>query len=135
MTPFRKLAARWPELVRFGLVGIAATLTYLILAMAMLHMGMLSQLANLLAFSLSLLASYVGHYYFTFRSGEPHRITSTRFGLSTLGLVALSSALHQALLWSGLAPGSAAVAVALIYPPASFLLNFFWAFARRGVAP
>jgi putative flippase GtrA len=133
MSSLCAIAARRPEIVRFGLVGIAATLINMAIATMLLSMGIMPQIANLLAFSLSLLASYAGHYYFTFRSQEPHRYTSPRFGLSTLGLVALSSGLHQALLWSGLKPGSAAVVVALAYAPASFLLNYFWAFARRAI--
>ncbi len=120
--------------LRFGVVGVAATLSYLGLSLLLLHWGMLPQLANLAAFLASTAISYLGHYFFTYRANGSHLRLSARFIAVTIALSLLCSLLHQLVLWAGVSPRLAAVAVTLAYPPLSFLLNHFWAFSR-GVQP
>jgi putative flippase GtrA len=91
---------------------------------------MLPQLANLAAFLASTAASYLGHYFFTYRASGSHLRLSARFIAVTIALSLLCSLLHQLALWAGASPQLAALAVTIAYPPLSFLFNHFWAFAR-----
>ncbi len=118
-------------IARFGAVGATATLLYLGVSLALLRAGLVPQAANLAAFAAGTAASYLGHYFFTYRSDRSHLHIGTRFVAITLGLTALSSGLHQAALLLGASPQFAAVCVAVLYPVLSFALNHFWTF-RRG---
>jgi putative flippase GtrA len=117
--------------VRFFAVGVTATLGYFGVSLLLLRAGMWPQLVNLIAFGASLLLSYAGHYFFTYRSREAHSRTGTRFAIITLVLLLLCSAVQQLALWSDVPPEGASLIVAVVYPPLSFLLNHFWAFARK----
>ena len=116
--------------VRFGVVGVASTLVYLGVSLVLLDKGVAPHWTNLLAFGFGTVASYLGHYFFTYRSGESHLRLGTRFFLVTAGLALLCAGLHQLALLVGASPREAALFVTLAYPPLSFGLNHFWAFAR-----
>lgn len=121
--------------VRFGVVGVAATMTYLGISLLLLDGGMAARAANLVALVGGTAASYLGHYFFTYRSREAHLRVGQRFVVVTAGLWLLCAALHSAVLWLGATPRAASAAIALTYPPLSFLANHFWAFygsTRRG---
>ncbi|MCA1661538.1 MAG: GtrA family protein [Novosphingobium sp.] len=118
---------------RFGLVGIAATLTYLAASLVLLEWNIAARAANLIALLCGTLASYLGHYFFTYRADERHLRLGGRFVAVTVGLTLLCVALHHAALGLGASPPGAALLVALAYPPLSFALNHFWAFARGAV--
>ena len=115
---------------RFGVVGVVATLAYLGSSLVLLDRGIAPHLTNLLAFVVSTVTSYLGHYFFTYRSGDSHLRMGTRFFLVTAGLALLSAVLHHLALLVGTTPKVAALFVTVAYPPLSFGLNHFWAFAR-----
>jgi putative flippase GtrA len=115
---------------RFGVVGVAATLVYLGSSLILLDRGISPHLTNLLAFVVATIASYLGHYFFTYRSGDSHLRMGTRFFVVTAGLMALGVALHHIALLVGAGPRAAALFVTVAYPPLSFGLNHFWAFGR-----
>jgi putative flippase GtrA len=117
-------------IVRFAIVGVFSTLVYLGASLVLLGWGMAPQPTNLIGFLLGTATSYGGHYFFTYRSGESHLRLGTRFFLLTGGLALLCSGLHQMALLFGADPRFAALFVTLTYPPLSFGLNHFWAFAR-----
>lgn len=117
-------------IVRFALVGVAATLVYLGASLVLLGWGMAPQPTNLIGFLLGAATSYLGHYFFTYRSGDSHLRLGARFFLVTAGLALLCSGLHQIALLIGAEPRLAALIVTVAYPPLSFGLNHFWAFAR-----
>lgn len=117
-------------IVRFALVGVAATLVYLGVSLVLLGWGMAPQPTNLIGFLLGTATSYLGHYFFTYRSGDNHLRLGARFFLVTAGLALLCSGLHQIALLFGAEPRLAALFVTVAYPPLSFGLNHFWAFAR-----
>ena len=130
--PVRPLARGGPDrgtVLRFGLVGVTATLTYLAVSLLLVGAGWLPQLANIAAFAVGTAVSYFGHYLFTYRATGSHRRVSARFGAMTLVLVALCSALHEAALLAGAAPWLASLLVTFAYPPLSFLINTFWVYA------
>lgn len=115
---------------RFAVVGVVSTLVYLGASPVLLNRGVGPQPTNLLAFLLGTVASYLGHYFFTYRSGDSHWRLGSRFFLVTSGLASLCAGLHQSALLLGAEPRGAALFVAFAYPPLSFGLNHFWAFAR-----
>jgi putative flippase GtrA len=118
--------------LRFALVGVAATLSYLGVSLLLLDRGWVPQLANLGGFAAGTGLSYLGHYFFTYRSNERHLKTGSRFIGTTIGLTLASSLLHQAVLLLGAEPRLASLVVTCCYPPLSFLLNHFWSFSRGG---
>jgi len=123
-------------MVRFGIVGVLATACYVAASFLLLNAGMTPQIANLLAFIVSAVTSYLGHYFFTYRSADAHLHVGARFVAMTAGLMVLSSAIHQSALLMGIAPRGAAFAVALTYPPLSYACNHLWVYARstsRGI--
>jgi hypothetical protein len=75
----------------------------------------------------------LGHYFFTYRADDSHLRLGSRFAAVTAGLALLCVILHQAALLLGAGPRGAALFVTLAYPPLSFALNHFWAFARGAV--
>lgn len=116
--------------VRFAVVGVAATLVYLALSLVLLAWGAAPRLANVGAFAGGTAASYFGHYLFTYRSRAKHRIVGSRFAIATLALTALCVILHHLALISGATPQAAATVVAVAYPPLGFAANHFWVFLR-----
>ena len=117
-------------MARFAVVGVVSTLVYLGASLILLKWGMAPQPTNLVGFLLGTTTSYLGHYFFTYRSGDSHLRLGTRFFLVTAGLALLCAVLHQAALSLGAEPRIAALFVTIAYPPLSFALNHFWAFAR-----
>jgi putative flippase GtrA len=119
--------------MRFGIVGAAATLTYLACSMVLLGAGVAPVKVNLIAFAVSLTLSYLGQYYFTYRAANAHARLSLRYALATLALIAICSILHRGLLQLAVDPRLASLAVTITYPLLSFILNHGWAY-RRGAA-
>jgi len=116
--------------IRFGMIGIVATFSFLFASLAFLNAGLNPQIANLVALIIGTATSYCGHYFFTYRSTDRHARLGSRF-LAVTGLIwILCSLLHHVALAWGLAPPRAAILITFAYPPLSFLLNHFWAFSR-----
>lgn len=116
--------------LRFAVVGVASTLVYLGASLVLLDVGIAPRVTNLLAFVVGTVASYLGHYFFTYRSGDSHLRLGTRFFVVTAGLALLCAGLHHLALLLNATPRVAALFVTVAYPPLSFGLNHFWAFAR-----
>ena len=112
------------------MVGVAATLAFLGASLFFLHQGIAPRLSNLAAFGVGTVTSYLGHYFFTYRAGGSHIRLGTRYLLVTAGLIGMGIVLHHLALLFGATPRIAALLVTLAYPPLSFGLNHFWAFAR-----
>ena len=83
-------------IVRFAMVGVAATLVYLGASLVLLGWGMAPQPTNLIGFLLGTATSYLGHYFFTYRSGDSHLRLGARFFLVTAGLALLCSEIGRA---------------------------------------
>ena len=126
-----RITRRFAQTIRFALVGLAATGTYLALSLLLLGRGVSPVATNGTAFLVSTLVSYLGHYYLTFRSDKRHQIVGLQFAGVTVGLIAVTTLIQQFLLGAGLGPKSAALVVALSYPPLSYLANSLLTFARR----
>ena len=118
------------QILRFGVVGAAASLTYLISSIMLLGLGFAPVAVNLAAFAISLVLSYLGQYYFTYRAAGAHRMLSARYAVSTAILIAVCTALHWGLLQLSLDPRLASLAVTATYPVLSFILNHGWVYSR-----
>lgn len=120
------------EWFRFGIVGIAATATYLAASLLTRSAGLEPYLANLAGYLSSVAISYFGHATITFRSSRPHRVQAPKFvivscltfGLTNLIVFVMVDLLERSFL-------EASLAVACSIPAATWLLARFWVFQRR----
>lgn len=117
--------------VRFGIVGVSATLSYLLITGGLEYLTALPPaLINLIGLAGSLLLSYAGHYYFTFGETAGHGRKGPLF-LVVTGVIVLGSMVVQHLVQ--LAAGSpylSYLAVTVYYPVASFVLHNLVTFRR-----
>lgn len=118
------------KIVRFALVGVIATAIYIGISFMLLNCDWNPRLVNLIAFISSTLASYFGHYFFTYRAQDSHWRLGAKFILATAILTAICGIFHAVILAFGVSPAWAVIVVSMTYPPISFALNHFWAFAR-----
>ena len=139
----RRPIALLRQVIRFGLVGIAATATHAGVAVALVEAVSLPFLwANALAYGCAVGVSYGGHRVWTFDSRGAHRVQLPRFVAVSLGGLALAQAIgwavHNAL---GLPYGVALACVVVGVPTATFAAHRFWVFgggvngAERADAP
>lgn len=124
---------------RFGIVGVLATLSYFLLMLLLIDVAHLStRWSHVTATVLSLLVSYLGHHGYTFERSGDHSRYFARFCIVSAALFVCSSSF----LWWATASGAmsrelAAAAIALSYPPLSFVLHWACSFraVRRAAGP
>jgi len=81
------------RLLRFGLVGGAATMTYAVLVGLLHRAGLVPAAASMTAYLTAGLVSYLGHKRITFRSDRAHAVAAPRFvaslalGIGTAGAI------------------------------------------------
>ena len=127
----KKYGALIAEMLRFGAVGIVATLTHAVVALLVTAAFDLAPLfANLAGFSLAVILSFLGHLRITFRIQQPH--TKHLFRFIALSLLSLGVSSSITALWTqnGGSMNMAMVLVVLIVPPCSYIAARFWAFDK-----
>ncbi|WP_299957054.1 GtrA family protein [uncultured Roseobacter sp.] len=120
------------HVVRFALIGGLVALTYFLLYLAFLQLGMARGVANGLAFLLAICLQYVGQAGFTFgrRLDDPQQVL--RFvvmvgtGLVVSGLI--TGVIFPAL---GIADWIAAATVTVVLPVQNYVFMTVWVFASR----
>ena len=125
------------QLVRFGVVGTGATFTHGLTFVGTIELGHLAPLiANLVAFSIAVLVSFVGHLSWTFRRQRQQGLArSTEGAFVRFVLVALAGLLLNTLVVFAVVNvlgGSYLIALGLmvtLVPLAVFGLSKRWAFA------
>lgn len=119
--------------LRFGIVGVAATLTHVLALTALVELGGVDpRLANLAGFALALPVSYLGHYHWSFRSTHPHGETAMRFVIVATSSLAGSQALmHLALDVLGAGYGVGIVLMVVVMPAVNFAVQQALVFRRR----
>lgn len=124
------------QVLKFGSVGLAATLTHVSLFIFAVEMfGLAPLTANVTAFSIAVLVSFTGHFHWTFRplSDEDRREWTSalaRFVAVALFGLALNSLVVYATVDLLRMPYLVAAALmASLVPVFLFLLSRFWAFA------
>lgn len=118
--------------LRFGSVGIAATLLYFVLALIMERAGLLGTTsASLVAYAVAALFSYFAHRNFTFGSTQPHGTAMPRFIVTTicgaLLALALPLVLHDWLQWPAYV---ALAAVCIVIPVTNLVVLRLWVFSE-----
>lgn len=126
------------QYLRFGFVGILATLVHVVTFSFLLELfGIGAWIANLLAFSIAIGVSFFGHFHWTFRHREesaaklrrnqasafPRFVVTSAIGLclNTLAAYVVVDVMGQPYMW--------AVAIMVVFvPPVVFLIAKFWAF-------
>jgi len=122
----RQLLGEW---FRFGIVGIAATLTYVVASLIARNAGLDIYYANLAGYLSSVAISYFGHALVTFRSSQSHHVQIPKFltiSLLTYGLTNLIVYVVVDLFGYSFLHASLAVACAI--PPVTWILGRFWVF-------
>lgn len=117
------------ELLSFGAVGIAATLTHVLIAWALIRAGADPYLANLLGATGAFGVSFLGNARLTFRTNRGWASSARRYGLVSLFSLVVSSLILLCVERLGLALWVYLLLVVLVVPPATFLLAKLWAFA------
>ena len=120
------------ELLTFVLVGVAATLTHIGVAISLEYVfGCQPQLANLGGYLSAVGVSYFGHGRLTFRSADRHAVRFPRFIVVSLVGLALGSALVEVLAVRNEVPFAYVMIIAgVVVASTTFLLSKFWAFAQ-----
>jgi len=115
---------------RFGLVGVAATATHLLLVSALITATTLPTLAaNTLAFLTAFGISLTGHYFWTFQKpGNARRATGRYMLVSFFALTSNTLVLAFALNAGWFSPLLTAILAAAVIPLASYLASSLWAF-------
>lgn len=117
------------QLARFGLVGIAATLTHTGVAWVVHHAGVAAFPANAVGFAVAFGVSYLGHFYWTFGQRAGHRARLPRFLVVSGTGFALSNVIVWAVVVQMGAPFETALALMLVMVPATtWMLSRLWAF-------
>lgn len=116
----------------FGIVGVAATGIYFIVATAGSYLGWRAALASLAAYAVSSVFSYAGHRWLTFASSAPVSQTAPRFLQLTLLQYALAVAIPALItdVW-GLPASVSYIAVCVLAPLVSLLVMSRYVFREN----
>jgi putative flippase GtrA len=122
--------------LRFGLVGVVATATHMVVSISLLKLAEFSPvLANMTAFCVAFSVSLIGHTLFTFRSRLSLAI-GVRFSVVAL----LSLMVSTLTVWMMsrvpfVSPTIATLSGAFCAPVVSYLFNSLWTYRRREAGP
>ena len=120
----------WRQLLRFGMVGLFATIVHMMIGFLLIQSNWQPEMANLLAFTIAFVVSFIGHLGFSFADQE----VSASSALSKFALVALIGfAINEGLLIMLLSDGDLSDTVSLWISTGSaavltFALSRLWAF-------
>jgi len=123
------------QIIRFAMVGTGVAVTYVLLYLAFLELGISQMIANIVAFLIAVIVQYLGQTIFTFHKplGLPDQVI--RF-ICTIGLGLLVSALITGFFGPsmGWPDWISAALVTIILPVQNFLFFKIWVFAETGVS-
>lgn len=125
------------QVMRFGIIGITATLTHVVIVLLLVEGRVLGPLsANIIAFSTALFVTYLGNHKWTFGLSGAHGRHFPRFiVIALLGLALNQSIVYlivEALRWDY---RIALALVVTVVPAITFLLNRGWAFSHGPGTP
>lgn len=125
------------QILRFGVIGIAATLVHYSTALV-LNEGMeISPFwSNFSAFLTAWPVSYFGNFFWTFETGTKHHKSMPRFGITAVSGLFLS----QLIVWIGTGVMAyslrwALVPALIIVPGMSFIVSRYWVFPENKSTP
>ena len=124
------------QIMRYGLVGVCAASAHAVIALGLFHhLAVQPTLSNFAGFVSGAVISYLGSYYFTFKSLNGHNgghgKSLPRFALVWVIGIAINVGLFQALLNAYAVPFVLNVFIAIALTPiAQYLMLKFWAFKK-----
>jgi len=125
-----KLTNEFGRLLRFGLVGIVATVVYTAACLLAIEVLMFSPLeASVLGFTAAMGISYYGHTVFSFKLAVDHRSYLHRF--ATLTAVSFITSTGMTWLLSNVMNVPHRIVLAILFvvlPAISYVCNRFWVF-------
>ncbi|CAN7272210.1 GtrA family protein [Phenylobacterium sp. LjRoot164] len=125
-------AARLRQVGVFALVGVAATATHAIVAMAAHRVGHASPLiANMAGYLSAVMISYLGHSTFTFGTDAFSGPQFLRFVVASLAVLILNQAVMFACANLLAIPFDYALAITIVSAPViSFIISKLWVFVE-----
>ena len=126
----RRFATEGLITLRFGLVGMAATLTHAGVVTLLIETTALDpRIANAIAFGIAFMVSFNGHFHWTFPREAPARQAMRRFFLIALLGLAMNTLLLSVLLSEAVMPETIAALISILAVPATtFLAARLWGF-------
>lgn len=119
------------ELMRFGVIGVAAMAVHWSVVALIVPLGIAPLLANVIAFCIAFNVSFFGHHHWTFASGGSQQNTFIRFlGVAVLGFVVNESLYSLLLKFTELDYRVALAMVLAAVAGLTYLLSRFWAFRQ-----
>lgn len=122
-------------LIRFGIVGIIATLVHIFSAWILLDNLQINNaiIANTIAFLIAFIFSFLGHYFWTFKANKDNiniRKSIIKFFIIAVTGFSINTFLLSILLYFNIvADEKFAIIIALIFVPIfTYILSKFWGF-------
>jgi len=118
------------QLVRFGIIGVAAAITHYVVALLLVGQAILPAWANLFAFITAFWVSYFGHRYFSFQAHDlEHQQTLPRFLLvAVIGFVFNETLLLLMLHYTSIGIQTGLPVIIVLTAVMTFVLSRFFAF-------
>ena len=128
---FKQISKELLTLARFGLVGVGATATHMLVAAALItHLKLNPFVANSAAFIVAFFISFLGHYFWSFQSkAQSANQALKKFFLIAAGGFGFNTLVLAALLKSGITTPLSSTMIAIgVVPVITFIASRFWAF-------
>jgi putative flippase GtrA len=117
------------EVARFALIGIVSTLTYGASMLGFLQFTTINAIvANPLASLIAFIVSFMGHRYFTFRTGANWWAELGKFTPVALAQLVASQSIVTVTTLENWNPMIATVVVMFVIPISSYIVNKLWVF-------
>ena len=118
------------EIMRFGIVGVGATLTHLGVAFLLSHYTDIPLIViNIIAFLVAFGISFTGHYHWTFKSTGPKRESLIRFFIVGISGLAASEAILAMLIHFDVSTDFVKLMISIfIIPVVTYFVSKTWAF-------
>lgn len=125
------------RVLKFGVVGLFATLTYYLSAIALREVlyGFSILVTNLIAYGIAMIVSYSGHYFWTYKAQSDHGVTIVKYVISALFGSALNSVIVYFCMRSSMQYKSAMVVAIILVPAVAYVINKKWVFRADGKSP
>lgn len=119
------------ELMRFGMVGVAAMIMHWCVVALLVPLGLTPLLANVIGFCIAFNISFFGHHHWTFVSADNRSTTFKRFaGVAILGFVTNEVIYALLLELTPLDYRIALIMVLVAVAGMTYLLSRLWAFRQ-----
>jgi len=123
------LCAEAPRVLKFGVVGLAATAVHVVTAFVSLPRLGSPFMANLIGFLAAFCVSYTGQALWTFDLREGHRRAAGRFFVVAFGSFLFSTLVLGGARASGFLPNWASLLLAIaVVPGCTFVASRLWVF-------